>query len=513
LHINHIKRSYLAMSYTNPILPGFHPDPSICRVGGDYYLITSSFEYFPGVPLYHSENLVDWEQIGHVLTRESQLPLNNCRVSGGIFAPTIRYNNGRFYMVTTNTNLAGPKNGNFYVWTDDIKDEWSDPVWVDMPGIDPDLFFDDNGDVWFTSNEGQSRINIETDKLIGKPTELWSGMESMSAAEAPHIYKINGFYYTMLAGGGTERGHLVVIARSQQIGGPYESCPNNPILSHRSMDSQIQSTGHGDLMEDENGRWWLVFLATRSVGYPPVHLLGRETFMAPVTWNDDGWPVVNNNQLVPFEVEVSGVPQQQPAWTLWEDDFSAKKLRAGWNFMRNPLAEYWRLDDEKLILNCAPISLDELASPAWVGRRWQHFGSELETIVGFMPQNADEEAGMTLFLQAHTHNEVFVTRRAGKRVAIARRCLGSFVTESEPLLLSEGKVELSIVTSQEWIDMGVITSDGRVSLLKGESKFISTEVGGRFTGPYIALFATGKADGSSLGTVAKYESFRYKVRQ
>jgi xylan 1,4-beta-xylosidase len=215
------------MPYANPIIPGFYPDPSVCRVGDDYYLVTSSFEYFPGVPVFHSRDLLHWRQIGHCLTRDSQLPLLSVRSSGGIYAPTIRHHNGRFYMVTTNVNGGG----NFYVFTDDPAGEWSEPVFVEQGGIDPSLFFDDDGTVYFTSTGDngiyQSILNIQTGKRLSEIRHLWTGTGGRYP-EAPHLYRINGRYYLMMAEGGTEYGHMETIARGDSPwgrGNPARAIP------------------------------------------------------------------------------------------------------------------------------------------------------------------------------------------------------------------------------------------------------------------------------------------------
>lgn len=250
------------MVYKNPVISGFYPDPSVCRNGDDYYLVTSTFQYFPGVPVFHSKDLVNWKQIGHCLTRKTQLPLDNCRSSGGIYAPTIRYHNGTYYMVTTNVTGGG----NFYVTTDNPSGEWSDPVWVKQGGIDPTIFFDDNGEVFFTSTGNNeivlSKIDIKTGKLLSDIKSIWAGTGGRYP-EAPHIYKLNGWYYLLIAEGGTEYGHMVTIARSKNIWGPYESNPENPILTHRTRFGQynpIQGTGHADIIQAHDNSWWMVFL-------------------------------------------------------------------------------------------------------------------------------------------------------------------------------------------------------------------------------------------------------------
>jgi alpha-N-arabinofuranosidase len=457
--------------------------------------------------------LVDWEQIGYVLTRETQLPLSQCRASGGIFAPTIRHHDGRFYMITTNTRRTpGKPAGNFYVTTDDIRGEWSEPIWVDAPGIDPDLFFDDDGKVYFTSNDCQSQIDISTGKLIGPAMDRWPGYPHTQAPEAPHLYKLNGMYYTMLAEGGTELGHMVTIARSRNVTGPWELCPHNPILSHRSLNTTLNATGHADIVQGPDGRWWIVFLAIRTLCYPKYHLLGRETCLAPVEWSADGWPVVNGGQPVELKMDVPELSGQQPAWSRWEDDFCSDAFKMEWNFLRNPDMSLYSLADVPgaLCLRCGPNDLDSLESPAWIGRRLQHFDTEQSVELSFNPQGEDEEAGLSLFLQQRTHYDVFLTQRDQQRVAIARRSVGSIVVESAPMAVPDGPVTFSIITGETEMDLGIMTHSGRVSLVRGESKFISSEFGGRFTGLFVALFAQGPADGGGLSSLAQFRTYAYQ---
>lgn len=249
--------------YTNPVIPGFYPDPSVCAVGDDFYLVNSSFEYFPGVPVFHSKDLINWTQIGYCLTRKSQLFLDKCVPSGGIFAPTIRYNNGMFYMITTDVSK-----GNFIVHTQDPAGEWSEPVWLKQRGIDPSLYFE--GDkCYLTSNPDNtiyvSEINPLTGEQLTESRAIWGGTGGRYP-EAPHIYKKDGWYYLLISEGGTEYGHKVTIARSRNIDGPYTSNPANPILTHMNVNAQqnpIQGTGHADLVQAKDGSWWMVFLAFR----------------------------------------------------------------------------------------------------------------------------------------------------------------------------------------------------------------------------------------------------------
>lgn len=289
----------------NPILTGFYPDPSICAVGKDFYLVNSTFAYFPGLPVFHSTDLIHWEQIGNALDRPDQICLEGCRHSQGIYAPTIRYHEGTFYLVTTYS--SGP--GSFILTAKDPAGPWSDPYWLgeDAPGIDPSLFFDEDGRCYYVGTRPNpagvryngdweiwvQELDLHTMKLTGESHAVWKGaLKNVIWPEGPHLYKHDGYYYLMNAEGGTGPDHCVSIARSEQVYGPYVGNPDNPILTHRHLGRNYPVTcaGHGDLVEDADGNWYMVLLACRPrQGHT---LLGRETFLAKVVW-ENGWPVVN----------------------------------------------------------------------------------------------------------------------------------------------------------------------------------------------------------------------------
>jgi xylan 1,4-beta-xylosidase len=499
------------MKYNNPVIPGFYPDPSVCRVGEDYYLVTSSFEYFPGVPVFHSRDLVHWRQIGYCLTRKSQLPLEGARTSGGIYAPTIRYHDGTFYMVTTNVTGGG----HFYVHTQDPYGEWSKPIWVEGAEIDPSLFFDDDGKVYFTHKARggivQSEIDIQAGKELTEKKLVWSGTGGKHP-EGPHLYKINSRYYLMLAEGGTEYGHMVTIARSATPWGPFESCPHNPILTHRSTDNPIQATGHGDLIQAHDGSWWMVFLGIRPHGYPPCHHLGRETFLAPVSWTDDGWPVVGQNGTVSLEMEAQTLPLHPWDEKDARDDFDEPNLHLCWNFLRNPHPEDWSLADRPgwLRLRGSPVSLDDIASPAWVGRRQRHFACRATTLLDFDPRRDGEEAGLTVRMNEHHHYEIAVTRLENNRFIIVRRRIGSL-----PAIVAREKIDAGPVTLEIKADRDTYTlsyalgEQGSRTLAQGETRYLSTEVAGGFTGVYFAMYATGNDQAST--TPAFFDWFEYQT--
>lgn len=510
------------MIYTNPILPGFYPDPSVCRVGQDYFLVTSSFEYFPGVPIFHSRDLVRWKQIGHVLNRKSQLNLDGAKSSGGIYAPTIRHHDGRFYVVTTDTTGIG----NFYVHADHPAGEWSEPILVKQGGIDPSLFFDDDGRIFFAGNGlfAQRRglylneiEDIATGRLrFDEPRFLWEGTGG-KYPEAPHIYKRGGWYYLLIAEGGTETGHMISVARSKDPYGPYESCPRNPILSHRSTDKPIQSTGHGDLVEDHEGRWWMVLLGVRHHGYPLVHHLGRETYLTPIDWTDDGWPRVNGGRMIDLQMTVPGLMSEAKVASLTgpasvRDDFDSPDLAPQWNFRRNPDPQSWSLSTRRghLVLRCMPATLFDVASPAFVGRRQQHFIFAVETAIDFAPAGEGEEAGLTVIMNERYHTDLFITRRQGRRCIVLRRSIGSLVAEVKVHAIEdEERVRLRVHAEDAWYHFSFASgaADAFVEMGDAETRHHSTEIAGGFTGVYIGMYAT--ANGAPSTTSGYFDYFNY----
>jgi alpha-N-arabinofuranosidase len=487
------------MRYYNPILSGFHPDPSICCVHQDYYLVTSSFEYFPGLPIFHSRDLLRWEPVGHVLTRPSQLPLEKARSSGGCFAPTIRHHNGRYYVI--NTNVTG--GGNFYVSAERPDGEWSEPTWVDMPGIDPDLFFDEDGTVYLTGTGPgrgiyQTTIDIETGKRLSEIRMIWSGTGG-KFPEGPHLYKINGLYYLLIAEGGTEYGHMITVARGPSPSGPFESCPHNPILSHRSLEEPIQGTGHSDLFQAPDGRWWIVFLGFRPVGYPACYHLGRETFLMPAWWDEGGWPHVGFPGKparatlevdVPDEFGLPDLPVEEPQPI--RDDFSTESLGLSWNFLRNPHDEDWSLEERFgwLRLNGTPVGLDDADSPAFVGRRQEHFFCRAATWMEFEPEHQGDEAGLTVLMNNQHHYEIAVTSDPEEgRMVIVRRRIGNLWAVTARETISAGPVKLEISADRHHYNFGYAQGNSETSwLAEGETRYLSTEVAGGFTGVYLGLY-------------------------
>ena len=324
------------MRYQNPVIRGFCPDPSICRVGEDYYLVTSSFEYFPGIPVFHSRDLVNWKQVGNCVQDAEAFPLLEVKDSGGVWAPTIRYEEGLFYVTATLSMY-----GNFIVTASDPAGEWSTPVWVEAGGIDPSIYFE-NGHAYYCTNQslhpGQEEITLEeidvrTGKCIGETRTIWSGIGG-GFLEAPHIYRIGERYYLFVAEGGTNFNHMITAAGSDSLFGPYESCPDNPILTNaHDTSKEVQCAGHGDLFQDHRGNWWIVHLGIRLSRRTMSHL-GRETFLTPVVW-ENGWPKVENNRKAALCCD-GPIWEPQREALPWKADFTKQKWEPEWIFLRRP---------------------------------------------------------------------------------------------------------------------------------------------------------------------------------
>ena len=487
--------------YQNPIVPGFNPDPSICRVDDDYYLVTSTFEYFPGVPVYHSKDLVHWELIGHCLTHQSQLPLYRLKPSQGIYAPTLRYHNGIFYMITTNVSGGG----NFYVTAKDPAGPWSEPVWIDPEGADPSLFFDDDGKVYYIRQaEGkrgyilQRELNLETGSLEGEAKNIWNGTGGIWP-EGPHMYKINGMYYLMISEGGTSYDHMVTLARSDSPWGPFEPCPYNPILTHKDLQSNpIQATGHADIVQTPDG-WWMVCLGIRPQG-GRFHHMGRETFLAPVAFDENGWLVVNQNQPIALEMKAPNLPKHPWPALPSKDDFDEDRLNLHWNYLRNPDMKNYSLTDNPgfLRLTGSTVSLWDQDSPTFVGRRQTDLNCVASTKLIFDPKKENEEAGLVVHQNNKYHYAIGLGVADNKHHVFLRKIVDDrIVGPIEQKEIESGPVILKIKAAPLEYTFSFITGKGEETLLGNAlTKDLSVErIGFKdgmcFTGTYFGLYATG----------------------
>lgn len=488
-------------TYRNPILSGFHADPSICRVGGDYYLVSSSFEYFPGVPIYHSKDLVHWRQIGHALTRESQLPLAGQKSSKGIFAPTLRCHAGTFYMITSNIENGG----DFYVHTKDPAGEWSEPVWISQKAwsMDPSLFFDDDGKVYYTRHGGgrnggvyQAEIDIATGKLQEEPRLIWSGTGGIWP-EGPHLYKVNGTYYLLISEGGTSYGHMLTLARSKSPWGPFEANPANPILTHRSSpELPLQAVGHADLVQSENGSWWIVLLGVRPIDRH--HHIGRETLLSPAAWDEQGWLRVNDGRPLALQMSVAGLPTPAP-WPREpiRDEFDAPRLGVQWAHLRGPARGLWSLNERAGVLRLkgSEQTLDDVATPAFVARRQEHFRMRAATQLEFTPTSQSQSAGLVLRQDEANHYELRIAGAPERRIELVTRTAG-VTTIRSALPVEAGAVKLQVEAFPDRYDFSFSVGAGPVRAAGSAStQPMASEKTGGFTGVFVGLYAGGAADG------------------
>ncbi len=438
--------------FDNPVIPGFAPDPSVTYYNGYYYLVNSTFEYFPGVTLWRSGDLVSWDYLGAVLTRESQLDLSQARPSSGLYAATIRVSPaGRFYVVTTNKYTLG----NFVVHTDDIDSGvWSEPAFITKDGIDPSLLFLPDGRCFYTSNGKAGGvkgivgafINPDTGELLGDLKLLTPGCGGPSV-EGPHIYYKDGWYYLMEAEGGTEYGHHEVILRSKDISGPYEKNPHNPILSHVSRKRHpIQATGHADLIEAPDGKWWAVFLAIRVKPRPLLHHLGRETFLAPVEWKD-GWPVIGDEGKVELEYECGPGQKKTRDYSV---SFGEEIGKYPYLKVRVPKDGCYSLDTagKTLTLHGDDTISSPLGHPTMLLFRQRGFRERMSATLDLTTLTGD--AGITVFLSCDYHYRLEV-RKNGEKVSVALiRHIHDFEAETESMTLPlSHALALEIVSDDE----------------------------------------------------------------
>lgn len=491
------------MEYTNPVVSGFYPDPSVCYAEGYFYLVCSSFEYFPGLPLFKSRNLVDWEQIGHCITRKSQLDLTGVAASGGLFAPTIRYHEGRFYVVVTNTS----GDGNFYLYTDDIDGEWSEPVNVARGGIDPSLLFDD-GKVYFMSNgeddDGENgislcEINIETGEILNRAKCISKG-NGGRFLEAPHLYHIGNYYYLLVAEGGTEYGHMECIFRSRDPYGPYETCPHNPILTNRNLGTyQIQGAGHADLVQDEAGQWWLLHLAFRQMDtWRPYHQLGREVYLVPAFWTEDGWLRIGTDGTCRSHYLVDNGTCK----VLGEPEYPSYRWRLKLKeacFLRCPNYNNYRFTDEKhFALKGVVDTIGSTGNITFVGMRQREFKGVMELLLDTETMGKGQQSGITAYLSESSHYDLVVTKQEKDVFVQCVLYIGNMPVYQEKLKLDGGNAALKIESEAQTYSFFAGSEEGAYVKLGGaDAKYLTSEVAEGFTGVVLAAYCGADEKGES----------------
>lgn len=531
-------------TFQNPVLPGFHADPSVCRVGEDYYLVNSSFVYFPGLPIYHSRDLVSWEQIGNGIHRREQIDFSRSAFSEGLWAPTIRWHDGTFYIINTlMQDGREAERTNFVITAKDPRGPWSDPIVIEgADGIDSSLFFDSGGRVWYCGNftprvqqyPGHQGIYLceldaETLQFKGERKILLDGVAIHGKwTEAPHIYQRDGYYYLMISEGGTFTNHCVMMLRSRTIDGDYEICLRNPILTHRHLplSHPVVAVGHADLVETQNGEWWMILLGVRPyTGFN--YNLGRETFLLPLVWDEEGWPLADTaDGLVDREIRRPRLPAFPRGRQSPNDHFEGEALPLHWNQIRCGEEDFYSLRERpgclRLYLGAARLC-DSLASPHFLGRRQEHMFFSAGTCMEFCPEDG-EEAGMALVQSDEFHYIASVTRRAGKTV------LQLYQTENaaQPLHydFAGGDLRTTVLAVRELASYGgriylcVQGDRDRYSFYYGfregeklplaedvDAALLSTTRAGGFVGVCMGLYAT--SNGVPSGNWADFRWFEY----
>lgn len=506
----------------NPVLPGCHPDPSVCRVGEWFYLVTSTFEYVPGLPVMRSRDLVSWEQVGHVVER--QLDYDGIRSSGGLYAPTIRHHDGVFWVVCTLVDQQdATRGGNFLMTATDPAGPWSEPVWLDVDGIDPSIFFDDDGRVWMHGTRlarepewfHQTEVWVREydpvgQRLVGDEHVVWTGaVRGAVWAEGPHLYKVDGRYYLLAAEGGTEFHHAISVARADTVTGPYQGNRSNPILTHRHLGpgQDVVGVGHADLVQAPDGSWWAVCLAMRPYGGYHYNL-GRETFLLPVTWHD-GWPVLAPGLgRVPAEVDVPfagpwtpGVAQGATSGVVRPDDRRWTALRVPPADVASPEGEGWRLP-------LRPTTLAEAGVPAFLGVRQQHRDVDVRAVLRATLADG-EEAGVVVRQSEDDHARLGVVGQGGvRRIVAVHRRGGTDEVVGERAL--PGDEPVTVVVSARGQDYALLAGTGGeepevVAVVDGRT--LDSVATGGFLGLWFGVYAT--SNGRATGGELMVERFEY----
>ena len=505
--------------YANPVLTGFYPDPSITRVGEDYYLVTSTFSYFPGIPVFHSRDLISWAQIGNAIDRPEQLDFKNLGMSRGVFAPTIEHHDGTFYIANTCVDCGG----NYLLTTKDPRGPWSDPIWLpSIGGIDPSLFFDDDGRAWILNNDGPigeplyeghraiwiQEFDPKTNTSFGPRSVLINGGVDISTKpiwiEGPHIYKKDGWYYLSAAEGGTAENHSQVVLRSRTVTGPYVANPANPYLTQRGLPrdrpNPITSAGHVDLVELPTGDWWATFLAVRPYE-GDYYNTGRETFLMPVEWKN-GWPVITApGQTIPYThrrpaLSGSGTKPKQRTMLI-RDEFDGSRLSQEWIMMRNVREPWHQLRGGALRLEPRPVALSDFKNPSFVGRRQQHMYATASTSVRFAPK-AGDRAGLVAiqndeywYLLSVANDRGTTEVRLERRAGADQPAAGTLIS-SAPLTIPAGSpVRLRIHARGGAYDFEYAIAGGRWQVLQAgeDGRILSTKTAGGFVGTVLGLYA------------------------
>lgn len=525
----------------NPILPGFNPDPSICRVGEDYYIAVSTFEWYPGVNIYHSRDLTNWILIRQPLERMSQLNMLGNPDSGGVWAPCLTYADNKFWLIYSDIKVVNGqwKDGhNYLVTADHIADEWSEPIYLNSSGFDPSLFHDEDGKKYVLNMVWDPRLqnhafygiamqqyDVEAEKLVGEQKIIFKGTNA-KLTEAPHLYKIDEYYYLITAEGGTKYDHRATVARSKNIDGPYEVSPNGPLITgFFTPEETLQKAGHGSLVKTHTDEWYFAYLVGRPLqddekplldprGYCP---LGRETAISKIEWQN-GWPLVVGGNYPQLEVEGPNIPLQPFEKEEIITTFDGP-LPLAFQALRQPLAHFSSLTERPGYLRLiGKESLTSKFTQALIARRWQHFHFEAETAVDFTPTSFQQFAGLVNYYNTENWSALDITydEEQGRILSVHSCDNGLFARPLEAILSipETGIVYLKVILAantyryeysldgQQWQAIGASYDSYKLSddYVRG---------GGFFTGAFVGMHCV---DLNSLSNNADFEYFKYDAQ-
>lgn len=521
----------------NPILPGFHPDPSIVRVGEDYYIATSTFEWWPGVRFHHSRDLANWRLVGHALTRDTQLNLGGVQDSGGIWAPALSYADGMFWLTYSDVrgfNGFAKDCANYLVTAPNIEGPWSDPGLLNRSGFDPSLYHGTDGRKWLLNQlwDGRPDRNQfagivlqefcpKQMALLGEPVMIFSGT-ALGVTEGPHLYQRDGYFYLVLAEGGTGATHAVTMARAKKLTGPYEACPHNPIVtSVRSPESVLQKAGHGSFVETPDGRWYLVHLCSRPLGSNRRCILGRETALQAIDWPQGGWPQLAAGGQVPAPSVDMPATRAKPYLPEFIDDFSASVLDPHWSALREPPAESWLSLGERpgFLRLRGRYSLLSTFDQSLVGFRLVHHHCRVSTRLEFQPPSFQQSAGLVFYYNTRQFHYLMIIGRdgGGRELRLLNADCGTYVNllGRGILLPPDGPVELSAELDGEILRYFYSVSGAARqpvgpaldATLLSDDRVIEGGSWG-FTGAFVGLCAQDSADS---GIPADFDNFSYRA--
>ncbi|KAI5917107.1 beta-xylosidase [Camillea tinctor] len=531
----------------NPILPGFNADPSILRVGNDYYIATSTFEWYPGVQIHHSRDLANWKLVTRPLNRKSQLDMRGNPDSCGVWAPCLSHDGNKFWLVYTDVKR---KDGsfkdthNYIVTSSSIEGPWSDPIYVNSSGFDPSLFHDDDGKKWFVNMLQDHRrrpqyfagIRLQefdpgVGKLVGEKKTIFYGTD-LALVEGPHLYKRNGWYYLLTAEGGTAYSHACTLARSRDIWGPYEVHPQKHILTSKDAPfAALQRAGHGDIVDTPDGKTYLVHLMGRPTTQERRCVLGRETSIQEALWKDD-WLYVKNGPVPSLFVDVPGTRDDTEYWAEKRYTFE-NSLPKDLQWLRTPETErIFTIKDGKLTL-FGRESIGSWFEQALVARRQTHFSYDAETVVEFAPADERQFAGLTAYYGLYNFFYLTVTADSfGGRELLIMTSEGSWPDAKLRMPLSdavpisnEGKVRLAMTIRGRELQFFYAIEEQELAKIGPvlDASILSDECGGHqahgsFTGAFVGV-ACSDINGTALPATFDYliyrpvqhESDRYEI--